>query len=108
MLYILTINRTLVVKTALLASLREGPFVVYVKMIQFVMQEQLNCLLYVDHSLNQEADISLLLHLLTTSVHFALELEAGPFLSRFVEESDDAVNKVNRKAKDVEIIRLKL
>jgi hypothetical protein len=107
-LYVFAVASWLIVKLALLTGLRDGPFVVYIQLIQLVMQEQFDGLLDVDYSLNKEANVGLLLHLLAALIHLALEVEARPLLSRLVKESDNAVEEVKREAENVELFRLKL
>lgn len=97
-----------VVELSLLPGLVDGPAVVYRQPLQPAPEEHLNGFFDVDHPLDEEADIGLLLHLVPAVVHCPLKLEALPVLSLRVEEGDDAVEQVKWEPQEVESLWLEL
>jgi hypothetical protein len=88
----------IIVKLSFLASLIDGPTIVQLELVESTADEQLNGLFDIDDSLNEEADIGLLLHLVPALINHPIKAEPAPLLSALVEESDYAVEKIDGKA----------
>lgn len=96
----------LIIKAALLSGLIDFPAVMQSYITEFVTTEKFNRLFEVDNPFEEEANIGLLFNLFSALVYTSVEGKALPFFCRLIKEGDDAVNKIKRKAKNIELVTI--